>query len=160
MGRHPHPHVQRSEPPQGRRGGGRRLLPNSCADSGAAGLDRKGNEVGTSNPSTGAVGGQEVRATWDHPGLRRGWLAARGFILPKGQIPRRVGVVSEGLGFGELLWSPDGKAKSPPAESWHPPGVALLSEMGLRGRRCGNRRGGEVGRWQDGDSPGSAARWL
>lgn len=111
-------------------------------------------------PALRAVGGQEVRAIWDHPGLRRGWLAARGFILPKGQIPRRVGVVSEGLGFGELLWSPDGKAKSPPAESWHPPGVALLSETGLRGRRCGNRRGGEVGRGQDSDSPGSAARWL
>ena len=75
-------------------------------------------------PAQGAVSAQEVRAVWECPRAQEspGWLAVRGFILPKGKIPSRLGAVSEGLGFGGALLLPSARAKSPPAESQHPSG--------------------------------------
>lgn len=125
-GHHPHPCVRCMEqsPHQGDRGDGSRLLPNSCVNSGAAGPDRKGAVAGTPTPAQTTVGGQEVRATWGHPGLKRGgagWLPGALFYQRESSLPE-LGVLVRAWPLGKLLWSPRRKAKSPRAESWPPPG--------------------------------------
>lgn len=83
-----------------------------------------------------------------------------GFILPK--FPPRVGIVSESLGFGKLLWFPDGKGQESTcrvlgSSRCGPPELRLAREGGGVGIAEGEGRWGEGGIC---DSPGSAAHWL